>query len=409
MSGVAWKYPEEIEAIREGLGGFIERVVIPLHGRHGDLLGEGRYTTGGLYKPEVLALMRDVRERSAEAGYYSMCVPEKLGGAGLGYLANFAAWERIFHICGAKYWLAQQVISHWVRGPSPVLRALTPTMLDEVLPGLMSGKLTTCFALSEPEAGSDAAAIRTRAVADGDGWVINGAKIWTTNSPYADYAIIFAVTDVEMAQARKGGISAFLVPTDTPGFLLQSPIKMWGETGADEAQIAFEDMRVERYHLIGELHKGFAIAMLGAGLGRMYNCGRAIGIGRWALEMGLDYVKIRKTFGKPLSDNQGITFPLADAALDLHGAHLVSRNAAMLLDAGERAQKELAFAKVYAAEAGCRTVDTVMQAHGAIGFTNEMHLTHAYTTLRKIRVADGASEIMRRQIVKNLLSGDVAI
>ncbi|MGD9712605.1 MAG: acyl-CoA dehydrogenase family protein [Thermomicrobiales bacterium] len=409
MPGIAWPYSEDIEAIREGLSSFIERVVIPISERKSELLEEGRYTPQGLYKPEVLAIMREVRERSAEAGYYSMCVPEEMGGAGLGYLANFAAWERIFHICGAKYWLAQQVISHWVRGPSPVLRALTPEMLDEVLPGLMSGKLTTCFALSEPEAGSDAAAIKTRAVPHGDGWIVNGAKMWTTNSPYADYAIIFAVTDPELAQARKGGISAFLVPTNTPGFLIQSPIKMWGEAGADEAQIAFEDMRVERRHLIGELHKGFGIAMLGAGLGRMYNCGRAIGLGRWALEMGLEYVKIRKTFGRPLSDNQGLTFPLANAALDLHGAHLISRNAATLLDEGERAQKELAFAKVVAAEAACKAVDTVIQAHGAIGFTNEMHLTHAYSTLRKIRVADGASEIMRRQIVKNLLSGDLAI
>jgi acyl-CoA dehydrogenase len=409
MPGVAWAYSEDIEEIRKGLTSFLRRVVIPLHEKHGDLLEEGRFSPQGLYKPEVLAIMREVRESSAAAGYYTMCVPEDMGGAGLGYLANFGAWERIFHVCGAKYWLGGQVISHWVRGPSPVLRALSPVMLDTVLSGLMSGVLTTCFALSEPDVGSDAAMIKTKAIADGDGWIINGAKMWTTNSPYADYAIVFAVTDEQLAQKRKGGISAFFVPTNSPGFLIQRPIKMWGEIGADEAQIAFEDMRVGPHCLLGELHRGFGIAMLGAGLGRMYNCGRAIGLARWALEMALDYVQLRKTFGHALADYQGVTFPLADAALGLHAAHLVSRNAAVLLDAGERAQKELAFAKVIAAEAACEAVDRVIQAHGAIGFTNEMHLTQAYVTLRKMRVADGASEIMRRQIVKNLLSGDVAI
>jgi acyl-CoA dehydrogenase len=409
MPGVAQPYPEDIAAIREGLTTFLQRVVLPLEDKNAELLHEDKYGPDGLFRPEVLALMREVRERSAEAGYYSMCVPEELGGVGLGYLANFAAWERIFHICGAKYFLAQQVISHWVRGPSPVLRELKPQMLDEVLAGLMAGTLTTCFALSEPEAGSDAAMIKSRAVADGEGWILNGAKIWTTNSPYADYAIVFAITDPALAEARRGGISAFLVPTKAKGFLIQRPIKMWNETGADEAQIAFEDVRIEPHQLIGELHRGFDIAMLGAGLGRMYNCGRAVGMGRWALEMGLEYIKVRKTFGRPLADNQAITFPLADSALELHSAHLVSRNAAVLLDGGQRAQKELAFAKVIAAEAGCNTLDRVIQVHGAIGFTNEMHLTKAYTTLRKIRVADGASEIMRRQIVKNLLGGDLDI
>jgi acyl-CoA dehydrogenase len=338
-----------------------------------------------------------------------MCVPEDLGGGGLGYLAYFAGHERLFHLCGAKYWLGAWVISHWARGPSPILSTLHPQTLAEVSEDLMSGKTTICFGLSEPEAGSDAAMIKTRATRDGDGWRINGAKIWTTNSPYADYAVIFAVTDPELAEQRRGGISAFFVPTNAPGFKVQRLIHMWGHTGADEAQIALDDVRVEPHQLIGELHKGFAIAMYGAGLGRMFNCGRAIGIGRWALEMGLDYVKVRKTFGKPLSEYQGVTFPLADSALELHAGHLVSRNAAELLDAGHRAQKELSFAKIAAIEAACNTVDRVMQVHGAMGFTNELHLTEAYASLRKIRVADGASEIMRRQVVKHMLGGDLEI
>lgn len=409
MSGIAWPYPDEVNDICQGITQFLDRVVLPLEEKNAHLLDESRFSPQGFYRPEVLALMREVRERSAEAGYYTMCVPEELGGAGLGYLAYFAAWERIFHHCGAKYFLAGQVISHWATGPSPVLRALTAAMFDKVKDGLMSGRSTLCFALSEPEAGSDAAMIRTRARPDSDGWILNGAKIWTTNSPYADYAIVFAITDPDRAAQRRGGISAFLVPVDTPGFLVQRGIRMWGEAGADEAQLAFEDMHIEPHHLIGELHEGFGIAMQGAGLGRMYNCGRAVGTGRWALGLGLDYAKVRKTFGQPLSEYQGVTFPLADAAMDLHAAHLVSRNAATLLDAGNNARKELCFAKVMAAEAGCKAVDQVIQTHGAIGFTNEMHLTEAYKALRKIRIADGASEIMRRQTVKALMLGDTQV
>jgi acyl-CoA dehydrogenase len=411
MPAIATAYPDDIAAVRDGVTQFLQRVVIPTHEKHAEALGDARrrYDADGRTSAEVWKITSDIRQKAAEAGFYTMCVPEELGGAGMGYLAYFAVWERIFHLCGTKHWLASVVLSHWARGPSRVLAKVQPAPLQAILPDLLAGRTTLCFALSEPGAGSDATMIRTRATPDGDGWRLTGNKIWITNAPYADFAIVFAVTSPELAAARKGGISAFLIPRDSPGFEIESLIKMWGSTGTDEAQLRFDDVRVEPHQLIGELNRGFEIAMLGVGLGRIYNSARGVGIGRWALEMGVDYAKVRQSFGKTLSEHQGVSFPLAECAMNLHAAHLVARNAACLLDEGLRAQKELSIAKAMAVEAGRSTVDRVMQIHGAMGFTNEMHLTSAYVALRKVSVADGSAEIMRRQIAKNLFAGDVEV
>ncbi|WP_114955108.1 acyl-CoA dehydrogenase family protein [Sphingosinicella terrae] len=407
----AFEYPDDIQALLTALGGFIRSEILPRHERHADLLSDSRrkYLPDGRFSPEVWELIAEVRKASAAAGFYGMSVPEEIGGGGMGLLAYFAAWEYISHTCGPREWLSYYIISHWAKGPSPLLARATEQARAEVLPGIMSGDQTMCFALSEPEAGSDAAMIRTRATPDGDGWRLTGNKIWISNSVHAEYATIFAVTDPELAAARKGGISAFLVPTDSPGFRLESTIKMWGQAGTVEGLLAFDDVRIEPWQLLGELHRGFALAMLGVGLGRMYNSARAVGYSRWALREAFDYVKVRETFGKKLSAYQGVTFPLAECAMQVHAAHLMSINVAQLLDRGLPATKELAMTKCFAAEMAKSTVDRVMQVFGAMGFTNEMFLTDAYIAMRKISVADGSSEIMRRQIAKHMLNGDMAL
>lgn len=402
-------YPDEINAVLAGVSGFVKSVIVPAHERHAGVLENPRrrYDADGRTAAETWKIIAEVRQKSAAAGFYTMCAPSELGGAGLGYLTYFAAWERIFHLCGTKYWLSSFVLSHWARGPSAILSRLQPSLRETVLADLMAGKTTLCFALSEPNAGSDATMIKTSATPDGDGWRLNGEKIWITNAPYANYAIVFAVTSPELAEQRRGGISAFLVPTSARGFTIENLIKMWGSPGTDEAQLRFEDVRLEPDQLIGELDKGFELAMLGVGLGRLFNAARGVGIGRWALELGVEYAKLRTAFDKPLAEHQGVSFPLAEAAMQLHAAHLVSKNAASLLDKGLQAKKELSIAKALAVEAGRSAVDRVIQVHGAMGVTNEMHLTSAYTTLRNAEIADGSSEILRRQIAKTLFAGDL--
>ena len=290
-----------------------------------------------------------------------------------------------------------------------ILENVTERAATEILPGFMSGETMMCFGMSEPDAGSDATRIRTRADADADGWVLNGRKIWTTHVPIADWMIVLAVTDQERAAARRGGISAFLMPTDASGFEIERIIGMWGEPGGPEAESVFTDVRLEPWQLVGELHEGFAIGLAGVSLGRIYNSARSVGLSRWAIEQSVAYTQEREAFGKHISEYQGVTFPLADCATEIHAAHLLGLNAATLLDSGHRAVKELSMAKSFSVQAGLRAIERAMQTHGAMGFTNEMGFAEAYHTIRTINVADGTNEILARTIYQRMLQGDLEL
>jgi len=411
MSAIAFDIPEDIVAVADGLRAFANAEVLPRHEANRDLFEDPRrlYDEDGRFSSALRTQISEVRQAAAKAGFYSMCVPEELGGGGLEHLAYFVGWETLFHHCGPRNWLMLYAVSHWAFGPSRLLEKVTPRAQEEILAPLMAGEKSMCFGLSEPGAGSDAAALKTKAEPDGDGWRVTGRKIWTSNAPIADYCILFAITDPERAAARRGGISAFLVPTDAPGFEVQRVIKLFGHIGGDEAELRFEDLKVEPWQLVGELHEGFAMALYGVSLGRIYNSARAVGYGRWALEQALDYANTREAFDQPIANYQGVTFPLADCAMELHAAHLMGLNSATLLDRGERAIKELSMTKAYAVQAGYRAVDQAMQTHGAMGFTNELGLTDAWHALRIVNVADGTNEILRRTIIQRMLKGDVAL
>lgn len=408
MSAIAFDLPDEIVAIQNAIEVFVKREVLSRHERHAALLDDPRrrYAQDGRYSDEVHAIIREVRMASAAAGFFNMCVPTSLGGGGLGHLAYFVAWQAAYHTSGARHFLTPYTIGHWAFAASPVLEHVSDAVRQRILPGLLTGETSLCFGLSEPGAGSDASMITTRAVSEGEGWRITGRKLWTSNSPHADYCVVFAVTDAAAAAAHRGGISAFLVPTNSPGFHLESVIKLFGHAGGDEGALVLEDLRVEREQLIGMLDQGFGTALLGVSLGRVYNAARAVGLGRWSIELALKYVQQREAFGHPLAEYQGITFPLAESAMQLHAAHLMGLNAATLLDRGERAIKELSMAKAYAVEVGLQAVDRAMQAHGGMGLTNEVGLAEIWQTLRIINIADGTNEILRRTILQRMLKGD---
>ena len=411
MSAIAFELPQEIREARDGVAAFARAEVMPRHEKHRALLEDPRkvYREDGRLSDEVIALIREVRRAAAKAGFYAMCVPQALGGGGLGHLAYYVAWEELFRLCGPQNWLMLYVISHWAFGPSRLLERTSDEARERILGPMMAGNASMCFGLSEPGAGSDVAAIATRAVPDGDGWRISGRKIWTTNAPVADYCIVFAVTDSALASARKGGISAFLLPTSSPGFEVQRIIRLFGHVGGEEAEVRLDDIYVERWQLVGELNRGFEAALYGVSLGRIYNSARAVGYGRWALERALEYSQVRQTFGHPIADYQGVTFPLAESAAELHGAHLMGLNAATLLDKGQPAVKELSMAKAYSVQVGFRAVDRAIQTHGAMGFTNELGLYHAWHSLRIVNVADGTNEILNRTVVQRLLKGDTEL
>jgi acyl-CoA dehydrogenase len=409
MSGVAFDLPEDVLDVRDGVLRFVDAQVAPRIERNHALLEDQRrlYDEDGSYSPDARRLIRDIRMLSAEAGFYAMCAPVEIGGGGLGHLAYYVAWEAIYRRLGGQGVIIPWVIAHWAFGPSRLLTQATEQARARCLAGMMKGETSMCFGLSEPGAGSDASMIKTRAVKADRGWKISGRKLWTTNAPTAEWCIVFAITDAGKAARKAGGISAFLVPTDAPGFVVESVVRLFGHAGGHEGALVLEDVEVEPWQLVGELDQGFKIALYGVSLGRVYNSARAVGQGRWALEMALDYAKQREAFGAKISEYQGVSFPLAEAATELHGAHLMGLNAAMLLDRGDKALKELSMAKAYSVQAGFRAVDRAIQTHGGMGLTNELGLVHAWQDLRIVSIADGTNEILTRMIAQRLLGGDL--
>ncbi len=411
MGAIGQNLAEDVQGAVAGIAAFARAEILPVHAANRALFENPRllWREDGRHADAVVALIHQVRTRAAAAGFYTMCVPETLGGGGLGHVAYFAAWQHLFHICGPQNWLMLYALSHWAFGPSRLLDQVTPAAREKILAPMMRGEESMCFGLSEPGAGSDAAAIITRATKTANGWRITGRKIWTTNAPLADHCIVFAVTDTAAARARKGGISAFLVSTRAPGFTVQRVIRFFGHLGGDEAELVLEDVLAEPWQLVGNEGSGLEAALYGINLGRIYNTARAVGTARWALEMAFGHANLRQAFGQRLADFQGVTFPLAESATEIHASHLMGLNAATLLDRGEKAIKEVAMAKCYAVQAGVRAVDRAMQTHGAMGFTNELGLHEAWQNLRQINVADGTNEILTRTIAQRMLRGDMAL
>jgi acyl-CoA dehydrogenase len=394
----------------EGIKAFIKSEVVPLEDANRQLLDNPRLTFDerGGYSAEVLSLFRQVREASAKAGFYAMFAPEAVGGAELGSLALFSVWEGLSHFAGPGRLLPEQVVGHWTSGPSFLLGEVHPALRDGVIEEVMGGTATVCFGMSEPDAGSDAWAMSASAVRDGDGWVLNGTKQWISNSPHAKYAFIWAVTDEEMKRQRKGGITLFLVPTDTPGFQVDSVLRMFEHVGGNEAILSLTDVRIPAENMVGNLHQGFALALRGVSNGRMYNAGHCVGMARWALDTATRYTGVRTAFGKPIADYQGVSFQLADCAMDIYASKAMSVDCARRLDRGERALKELNIVKVYTTEACFRVFDRCMQVCGGMGLTNEMRFVSGWHFARMVRVADGTDEVMRRNIAGSLRKGDLA-
>jgi acyl-CoA dehydrogenase len=389
------------QSVVDGLTSFLRAEVVP---RQNQLRESGVATYGddGRLTPKVLGAFAEVRRASADAGFYTMLLAEELGGGGLGFEALFRLWETLFDVCGAEYWLGHQAISHWSRGPSHLYQLMDSEFRDEVYPGLMSGELTTCFALSEPDAGSDIWRLRTSAERVDGGWVLNGTKQWSTNAPYADWCLVFVVSNRPAFSEHRGGVTGFIVDTNAQGVLLESVIRMFGHAGGDEGIISFTDTFVPDRQVIGEPDNGLAYAMSGISTGRIYNSARAIGLAKWAVTKALAYAEERTTFSVPLIENQAISFPLADAAIEIHAAHLMGLDTARSLDDGRSVRAEVSMTKTYSIEMAIRAIDHAMQVHGAMGLTNELHLAEAWQQMRRTRIADGSSEMMRLQIVKAL-------
>ena len=264
-----------------------------------------------------------------------------------------------------------------------------------------------CFGLSEPDAGSDIFNMKTRAIREGDEWVITGTKQWITNGPYADYAMIFAITDPDLFAQRKGGITGFFVDTKWKGFEVVSTIPIMGHLGAEIGILSFDQLRVPDQHRLGEVNQGLRVALRGVNTGRLGLSATCVGLARWALGQAVEYAKVRKTFGQPIGAHQSVQILLAESASDVYSAETMLIDCALKLERGEKALAETSMVKQHCTDASNRVFDRCMQVHGGMGLTNELRLEEGYRFTRSMRIPDGTSEIQRRTVARELLANGI--
>jgi butyryl-CoA dehydrogenase len=335
----------------------------------------------------------------AELSLLGVAVPEKHGGAGLDNVCYALAMEEISR-GDASVGVIMSVNNSLFC--DPVLKFGSEDQKREFLAPFARGEKLGCFGLTEPEAGSDAAAQKTTAVRKGSEYIINGSKNWITNGPKADAIVLFAMTD---KGAGHRGISAFLVPTDSPGFNRNAPDRKMGISAAWSCSIFFEDCRVPARNLLGKEGEGFKIAMSTLDGGRIGIAAQAIGIARAAFEEALDYSGVRQTFGKPIREHQAIQFMLADMATEIDAARLLGLKAALLKDRGVRHTMESAMAKLYASEMASRVANKALQIHGGQGYSKEFDAERHVRDARITEIYEGTSEI-QRMIISGTLFKD---
>ncbi len=334
----------------------------------------------------------------AQLGCYGIAVPEHLGGAGLNYVALSVILEEIAAGDGAT----STIISV---NNCPVCSILlswgNPTQQQQWLQPLARGEMLGAFCLTEPHVGSDASGLRTTATRDGDHYLLNGVKQFITSGKHADVAIVMAVTDRE---AGKRGISAFLVPTSTPGYQVARIEQKLGQHASDTAQIVFENCRVPAQNLIGEEGQGYKIALSGLEGGRIGIASQCVGMARAAFEAALRYSKEREAFGQAIFDHQAVQFRLADMATKLEAARQLILHAASLRDAGRPCLKEAAMAKLFASEIAEKVCSDAIQIHGGYGYLNDFPVERIYRDVRVAQIYEGTSDIQRILIGRALAS-----
>lgn len=343
---------------------------------------------------------RPLVEQMAELGFFGLTIPEEYGGSGVSASVYTQVVEEI---CVGWMSLAGVINSHLIMA-NIIERFGTLAQKQEYLPRMATGDFRGALGLSEADAGSDAAAIRTTAVRDGDEYVINGSKLWVTNGRHGSGMIVAVKTDPSAEPARDG-ISLFIVEHGQ-GYEVQRDHDKLGYKGVETCEVVFHEMRVDSAKLVGGREgEGFVQVLAGLELGRVNVAARAVGVARAAFEHALAYAQQRETFGKPIAQHQTVQNQLADMATNLRAARLLTRSAAEKLDRGERADLEAGMAKLFASEVAASNALTAMRVHGGFGFTKEFSVERFYRDAPLMLIGEGTSEIQRLIIARRLLKG----
>lgn len=343
----------------------------------------------GIFPKEALAQM-------GELGFMGMLIPEEWGGSGTGTLAYVLALEEVASADGAT----SAIMSvHNSVGCVPILKFGTEQQKQQYLKPLAQGQMIGAFALTEPHTGSDAAAIKTRAVKDGDHYIINGAKQFITSGNNAGMIIVFAVTD---PNAGKKGMSAFLVPRDTPGYEVIRVENKLGLHASDTCQIALTDVRIHESLRLGAEGEGLKIALANLEGGRIGIAAQAVGLARAALEEASRYAHERVAFGKPIFEQQAISFRLASMATEIEAARQLVHFAARKKEAGESCLTEASMAKLFASEMAERVCSKALQIFGGYGYLKDFPIERIYRDARICQIYEGTSDIQRLVIARSL-------
>lgn len=355
-----------------------------------------RLTPGAAKRDREHAFPRAELTEMGELGFLGMLVPEEWGGSDLGMVAYALALEEIAAGDGA----CSTIVSvHSSVGCVPILRFGTEDQKRRFLPKMASGEWIGGFALTEPQAGSDASALKTRARLDGDHYVIDGSKQFITSGKNGSVVIVFAVTD---PAAGKKGISAFIVPTDTPGYEVMTVEHKLGQHSSDTCALAFTNMRVPLKNRLGAEGEGYKIALANLEGGRIGIAAQAVGMARAAFEAARDYAKERITFGKPIAEHQAVAFRLADMATKIETARQMVLHAAALREAGKPCLTEASMAKLVASEMAEEVCSAAIQIHGGYGYLADYPVERIYRDVRVCQIYEGTSEVQRLVIARGL-------
>jgi len=340
-------------------------------------------------------------KKMAKYGFMGIPVAKEYGGQGCDNLTYALCVEELAKVCGTT---AVIVSTHTSLCIDPILTYGTNEQKEKYVPALAKGETLGAFGLTEPGAGTDAQGQQTKAVLDGDEWVLNGSKIFITNGKYADVYIIIAVTGTVEKRGRKiKEISAFIVEKGTPGFTFGTKEKKMGIRGSATYELIFTDCRIPKENLLGQQGKGFSIAMHTLDGGRIGIAAQALGLAEGALETTVEYVKERKQFGRSIAQFQNTQFKLADMAARTKAAQLLVYRAAKTKDAGKTFGVEAAMAKLYASETAMEVTHHAVQLHGGYGFIREYDVERMMRDAKITEIYEGTSEVQRMVISADLL------
>ena len=339
----------------------------------------------------------DLVAKMAELGLMGVEVPEQWGGAGMDAICYAIAVEEVSVACGSTGVILS---AHNSLACAPIAKFATDAQKEKYLKPLASGQALGCFGLTEPSAGSDAGAIKTKAELRGNEWVINGTKIFITNGKEAKTCVLFARTE-DVPGHR--GLSAFIVPMDAPGFKVGKLEEKLGIVGSSTAELVLEDCRIPKENLLAERGQGFKVAMFTLDGGRIGIAAQAVGIARAALEAATTFAKERIQFGKPIAEFQAIQWMLADMATEIDAARLLTWRAAAMKKAGQRYSKESAMCKLFAAEAAERATNKAVQIHGGYGYVKDYPVERFFRDAKITAIYEGTSEVQRMVIANSIL------